>query len=151
MQPSDRPAANEAGNEVKQPADLAGYLYILHDGMTGLTKIGCTRAGTGARQRAIIGAHGSALVNVVNAKVANRRAAELQCHAFFATSRTNGEWFNADLGDIITYVGAEVDWHEISFESQARMTRYMMACRAGDVKAAKLALTCKIPSWTPRA
>lgn len=135
-----------AGPELIIPPERGGVLYVLHDGMNGLTKIGCTR-GDGGRQRAIMGSHGSVLINVVNATVADRRGAESQCHRHFKDSRTNGEWFKADLTDIITYIGTQVDWDEISYESQARMMRYLMACKLGDVKAAKNALVCTIPQW----
>lgn len=126
--------------------DLGGVLYVLYDGMNGLSKIGCTRR-DGGRQRAIMGAHGSVLINVVNARVLDRRSAETQCHRHFKDWRTNGEWFKADLVDIITYIGMEVDWEEISYESPARMMLYHMACKRGDVKAAKHTLVCAIPDW----
>lgn len=118
---------------------LGGYLYVLYDGITKMSKIGCTRD-SGKRQRAIMGGHGSVLINVVNAEVADRRSAEAQCHKHFKDYRTNGEWFNADLKDIIEYIHMEVAWESIEFENMGRMTQYIVACRNGDLRAAKAAV-----------
>lgn len=41
-----------------------GVLYVLHDGVTGLSKIGCT-AGEGRRQRSQTASHGMVLVMAV--------------------------------------------------------------------------------------
>jgi hypothetical protein len=87
-----------------------------------------------------MGAHGSILVNVVNAKVADRRAVEAQCHNRFRADRVNGEWFKTSLEEITTYIHAEVEWQEIDFENMARMAQYIVACQAGDLKQAKHAL-----------
>jgi hypothetical protein len=53
----------------------AGAIYVLHDGVTGLSKIGCT-SGTGRRQRSQMASHGTVLVNLLNATIADMRAAE---------------------------------------------------------------------------
>ena len=68
----------------------AGATYVLHDGVTGLSKIGCT-SGTGRRQRSQMASHGTVLVNLLNATVADMRAAEAQCHEHFKAHRRNGE------------------------------------------------------------
>lgn len=118
---------------------LEGYLYVLYDGVSKLSKIGCTR-NNGRRQRAIMGAHGSVLANILNAKVADCRAAEAQCHKHFQEFRRNGEWFNVDLKTITEYVGQEIEWAEIDMEHVGRLAQYIAACELGDMKAAKHAL-----------
>lgn len=117
-----------------------GYIYVLYDGVTKQAKIGCTK-NEGQRQRAIMGAHSNVLANVLNAKVNDMFAAEKQCHQHFAASRKNGEWFSADLEDIINYIAREVDWEALSMENLARMTQYIVACRLGDMEMARFALT----------
>jgi len=121
---------------------LEGYLYLLHDGMTGLSKIGCTKT-AGSRQKAIMGAHSNVLVNVLNAKVADYRAAETQCHRHFQAFRTNGEWFSAPLQSIIEYMHGQVDWLELDFESPGRVMNYLVFCRLGDMRRAKEVLSRK--------
>lgn len=121
------------------PDRLAGYVYVLFDRMTGLSKIGHTKT-EGYRQRAQMGAHGSVLVNVVNAKVADCVAAEAKCHEYFAQHRTNGEWFSVKLIDITQYVHEELDWLEIDYENQARLEQYILHCQSGDGAEAKAVL-----------
>jgi hypothetical protein len=121
---------------------LEGYLYLLHDGMTGLSKIGCTKT-DGNRQKAIMGAHSNVLVNVLNAKVADYRAAETQCHRHFQAFRTNGEWFNVRLEDIIEYIHGKLEWLELDFESPGRVMNYLLFCRLGDMRRAKEVLSRK--------
>jgi hypothetical protein len=129
---------------VPSPKDqLEGYVYVLFNGVTRLSKIGCTRE-KGARQRAIMGAHENVLVNALNVKVSDYRATEAKCHKHFQEFRTNGEWFSADVQDIINYIASEVDWLELDHENPARMTQYILACRQGDMKAAKRALVEKM-------
>lgn len=119
--------ASRATGTPTSPRDrLSGYVYVLFDGMTGLSKIGHTKT-AGHRQRAQMGGHGSALVNVVNAKMADCLAAEAKCHEHFAPYRTNGEWFSAKLEDIIQYVHAELDWLEIDYENV--LSRFRMMTR----------------------
>jgi hypothetical protein len=129
--PQEAPAAECKG---------AGYIYVIHDGVSQLSKIGCTSS-DGQRQRAIMGAHGSVLMHVLYAQVSDMRAAEAQCHRYFASTRQNGEWFAAELEDIIAFIGREVDWERMSMESMARMGSYLLACRKGDMTAARFALT----------
>ncbi|SIT38778.1 conserved hypothetical protein [Paraburkholderia piptadeniae] len=88
-----------------------------------------------------MGSHGSVLVKVVNAKVADCRATEAQCHAQFAQYRTNGEWFSADLEAIIRYTHMELDWMEIDYVNQARLGQSMLFCRASELAVAKAVLT----------
>ncbi|VVM45553.1 hypothetical protein PS619_00514 [Pseudomonas fluorescens] len=129
--------ASRAPETSTSPPDrLIGHVYVLFDGMTGLSKIGHTK-GKGNRQRALIGSHGSFLVNVVNAKVADCLTAEAKCHEHFARYRTNGEWFSAKLDDIVQYVHAELDWLEIDYENQAKLEQYILHCQSGDRAEAK--------------
>lgn len=132
--------ANLPGEAPAVDCQGAGYIYVIHDGVSKLSKIGCT-ASDGQRQRAIMGGHGSVLMHVLFAQVGDMRAAEAQCHKYFAASRRNGEWFDAELEDIIAYVGREVDWERMSMESLGRMGRYILACQKGDMTAARFALT----------
>ena len=118
----------------------AGAIYVLHDGVTGLSKIGYT-SGTGRRQRSQMASHGTVLVNLLNATVADMRAAEAQCHEHFKAHRRNGEWFDAPFTDILHYIAVEIEWQEIDRENDARLVQYFAACRLGDMKAAKAALT----------
>jgi hypothetical protein len=117
-----------------------GYIYVLFDGVTKQAKIGCTK-NDGQRQRAIMGAHSNVLANVLNARVNDMFAAETQCHRHFAAFRKNGEWFDAELEDIINYIAQEVEWEALSLENMARMAQYIVACRLGDMEMAKFALT----------
>jgi hypothetical protein len=117
----------------------AGAIYVLHDGVTGLSKIGCT-SGTGRRQRSQMASHGTVLVNLLNATVVDMRAAEGQCHEHFKAHRRNGEWFDAPIMDILHYIAVEVEWQEIDRENDARLVQYFAACRLGDMRAAKAAL-----------
>lgn len=132
-------ASRAPGKPTSPPNRLVGYVYVLFDGMTGLSKIGHTKT-AGRRQRAQMSGHGSALVNVVNAKVADCLAAETKCHEHFAQYRTNGEWFSAKLEDIIQYVDAELDWLEIDFENQPRLAQYIFHCQSGNREEAKAVL-----------
>lgn len=132
-------ASRVPGSPTSPPDRLTGYVYVLFDGMTGLSKIGHTKT-TGRRQRAQMGGHGSALINVVNAKVADCLAAEAKCHKHFSQYRTNGEWFSAKLEDILQYVDAELDWLEIDYENQAKLEQYILHCQAGNRDAAKVVL-----------
>lgn len=93
-----------------------GSLYHLYDAKTGLSKIGCTRGTSAKRQRSIIGGHSTPhLVNIVNAKVADRFAAESQCHEHFKAHRVNGEWFQIDPNEIIRYIHETICWLEIEY------------------------------------
>nr|WP_274609995.1 GIY-YIG nuclease family protein [Pseudomonas sp. TH39(2020)] len=132
-------ASRVPGTPTSPPDRLTGYVYVLFDGMTGLSKIGHTKS-TGHRQRAQMGGHGSALVNVVNAKVADCLAAETKCHEHFARYRTNGEWFSAKLEDIMQYVDAELDWLEIDYENEAKLEQYILHCQSGNREEAKAVL-----------
>lgn len=124
----------------RQPKDRQeGSIYVLHNGVTGLSKIGCT-GGTGRRQRSQMASDGHVLVNLLNAKVADMRAAETQCHQHFKKYRQNGEWFAVPIDEIMLYIATEVDWQEIDKENDARLAQYLVACRLGDMKAAKVAL-----------
>ncbi|WP_416425184.1 GIY-YIG nuclease family protein [Pseudomonas sp. App30] len=132
--------ASRAPETPTSPPDrLIGYVYVLFDGMTGLSKIGHTK-GRGNRQRAQMGSHGSILANVVNAKVADCLAAEAKCHEHFAQCRTNGEWFSAKLEDIVQYVHTELDWLEIDYENQRTLGQYILHCQSGDRAEAKAVL-----------
>lgn len=126
------------GSEPAAPGP--GYIYVLYDGVTKQSKIGCTR-NDGQRQRAIMGAHSHVLANVLTARVNDMFAAEKQCHQYFAATRKGGEWFAADLEDIVAYIGREVDWEALSMENMARMAQYLVACRLGDMEMARFALT----------
>lgn len=117
-----------------------GYIYVLYDGQSKLCKIGCTKSERRDRQRAIIGAHGGVLVNVLNAKVTDRRAAEAQCHKRFAANRTNGEWFEVELTEVVDYIHKEIEWSEIDFENLARMVQYIVGMQNGDLDLARSAL-----------
>lgn len=127
--------------KTRPPKDRhAGAIYVLHDGVTGLSKIGCTRS-AGRRQRSQMASHGHVLVNLLNATVADMRAAEAQCHEHFKAHRRNGEWFDAPIMDILHYIAVEIEWQEIDRENDARLVQYFAAYRLGDMKAAKAALT----------
>jgi hypothetical protein len=90
-----------------------GWLYVLHDGNAELCKIGCTASGTGKRQRALIGAHGVPLRNVLNAKVNDRFAAEKLCHEHFHDRRRNGEWFAVGPDEVVTFIRDHVNCIQI--------------------------------------
>lgn len=96
-------------------ADGSGYVYVLFDAETNLLKIGCTKNGNRSRQRAVMSAHPSPLVNVLNARIKDRFASEAQCHQKFKHERRSGEWFSTDLVEVIEYVHRDVDWCEIDF------------------------------------
>lgn len=97
-------------------ANPSGYVYILFDAKHKLIKIGCTKNGNQSRQKVITGAHPSLLINVLNARVQDRFAAEAQCHTHFKHQRTSGEWFSTKVTDAITYINENVDWCELDFE-----------------------------------
>jgi len=132
-------ASRVPGTPTSPPDRLTGYVYVLFDGMTGLSKIGHTKT-AGRRQRAQMGGHGSPIVNVVNVKVTDCLAAETQCHEHFAQYRTNGEWFNAKLEEIIQYVDTELDWLSIDYESQETLQHYIHHCKSGNREEAKAVL-----------
>lgn len=111
-------------NEPKLENRNEGYLYVLYDKRTEMCKIGCTRSGSGRRQREIMAAHGSELVNVLNAKVANRYAAETQCHQQFQDCRRNGEWFQADIVRVAKYVDEQVECQTIDFADFPTLPQY---------------------------
>ena len=134
------------GRDLRPMESREGYLYVLHDGCNGTSKIGCAKR-NGPRQRAIMSGHGSVLANVMNVKVADRRAAERQCHVHFREFRRNGEWFNARLSDIVQYIRTEVSWLEIHFESRASLSAYLAACQKNDFSEAVRCL--KGPSALP--
>lgn len=123
--------------------DRSGYVYVLFDGGSRLCKIGCTSRGDGSRQRAQMGAHGSPLLNAINAKVNDRFEAESQCHQRFSPLRTNGEWFKADLTEVVTYIHEEIKWTEIDIECTGRVAQYIAASRSADVDRMRLAVTRK--------
>jgi hypothetical protein len=43
--------------------------------------------------------------------------------------------------EILHYIAVEIEWQEIDRENDARLAQYFAACRLGDMKAAKEALT----------
>jgi hypothetical protein len=88
----------------------AGWLYVLYDADAGLCKIGCTTGDDCKRQRTLIRSHGHPLVNLLNAKVANRFVAEKQCHRHFQHCRRNGEWFAVKPEDLVAYIEEQIDW-----------------------------------------
>jgi hypothetical protein len=126
----------------KRPTPSVGYLYLLHDGITGLSKIGCTKT-SGSRQKAIMGAHSNVLVNVLNLQVEDYRAAEAQCHRHFQAFRTNGEWFSVPLQSIVEYMHGQVDWLEIDFECPGRVVQYLFFCKQGNMAQARDVLSRK--------
>ena len=93
-----------------------GYVYVLFDAEADLVKIGCTKNANRQRQKAIMGAHCSKLLNILNAKVADRFASESQCHRHFKHQRKAGEWFKSELSEVVEYIHGEIDWCEIDFE-----------------------------------
>jgi T5orf172 domain len=119
-----------------------GYLYVLYDGFSGLSKIGCTRT-TGTRQKSIMGGYGNVLANVLNAKVPDYRSAENQCHRHFQAFRKNGEWFNVQPDEVVKYIHGHLEWIELDFENPARFFQYMLFSRNGDMEKAKAALSRK--------
>jgi hypothetical protein len=108
---------------------MEGYIYVLFDAQGNRCKIGRTRRGNGKRQQAVMGAHPVKLLNVLNAKVPDCKAAEIQCHRHFAESRKNGEWFDAGLADIVQYIHEHIDWMELDFESLAVVTHQILQAR----------------------
>jgi hypothetical protein len=132
-------ASRVPGTPTSPPDRLTGYVYVLFDGMTGLSKIGHTKT-AGRRQRAQMGGHGSPIVNVVNVKVTDCLAAETQCHEHFAQYRTNGEWFSAKLAEIIHYVETELDWLGVDYENQETLEHYIHHCQSGNREDAKAVL-----------
>lgn len=81
-----------------------GFLYLLYDESSKLTKIGCTTKEDGTRQKAIMGAHPTVLLNVLTSWVDDCFLAESQCHKHFASHRRNGEWFDVPIENIKKYV-----------------------------------------------
>lgn len=75
-------ASRAHGTPTSPPDRLAGYVYVLFDGKTGLGKIGHTKT-AGQRQRVQMAGLGSALVNVVNARVADCLTAETSVTIIF--------------------------------------------------------------------
>jgi hypothetical protein len=112
-----------------------GWIYVLYDGQTKLCKIGRTQT-TGKRQQALMGAHAGVLVNVMNAEVDDCFAAEGQCHKFFQKNRKNGEWFEADLAEVILYIGEELGATKIDFENPARLAQYICASELDNIQMA---------------
>ena len=119
---------------------VEGYIYVLYDGQTKLCKIGCTKSEKRDRQRAIISAHGVVLVNILNARVKDRRAAEAQCHKRFAENRRNGEWFEVEPIEVIDYIRNEIKWSEIDFENASKMLQYITGTQSGDLDSAPTTL-----------
>lgn len=97
-------------------SNTAGYVYVLLDADHSLVKIGCTKGADGKRQKSIMRAHPSNLVNILNVKVPDRFAAEAQCHRRFKPDRRSGEWFSASVIDVINYINDEVECLEMDFE-----------------------------------
>lgn len=91
-------------DEVTHTSMKSGFIYLLHDDASNLTKIGCTTKENGTRQRAIMGGHPTVLVNVLTVEVGDCFAAEAKCHKHFAKHRRNGEWFDAPLVTIEKYI-----------------------------------------------
>lgn len=116
-----------------------GYLYVIYDGFSGLAKIGRTKR-VGRRQRAIMSSHGHVLVNILNAKVDDQFAVESQVHQHFKSERKGGEWFAADLSELVMYVHRCVDWIQLDMECPARVFQYLLAAKNGDYARAKAAL-----------
>jgi len=85
-------------------APKVGFVYLLYDESSKLTKIGCTTKEGGTRQKAIMGAHPTVLVNVMTHQVDDCFLAESQCHKHFSNHRKNGEWFDAPIEDIKNYL-----------------------------------------------
>lgn len=76
----------------------------------------------------------------MNAKVSDRFAAEKQCHRHFAETRRGGEWFEAELVDVVEYLHEQLDWLEIDFESPGRVMQYLLATRNGNQMLARATL-----------
>jgi hypothetical protein len=133
-----------AGNlPVRAPAENEhrnGFVYLLYDGTTKLSKIGCTRHSNKKRQKSLMSAHGGILMNVLSVSVKDRRAAEAQCHEHFKEFRTNGEWFNADLKAIIDYMSTKLARTAIDIECSERLAQYIAACELSEINKAKSVL-----------
>jgi hypothetical protein len=99
-----------------QQNSRAGWLYVLYDAENDLCKIGCTAQADRKRQRALMAAHSHKLLNLLNAEVDDRYAAENQCHRHFAEHRRNGEWFAVRPHVMIEYVYFHVDHAVVDFE-----------------------------------
>lgn len=121
-------------------SEKEGCLYVLYDGATGMCKIGMTKR-AGERQRSIMGGHGTTLVNVLNARVPDRFAAETKCHRHFRAYRQNGEWFYVSPVEIVSYIHEHIDWYSLAFENLARICQYIAASRMHNQHAARLALS----------
>lgn len=117
-----------------------GYIYVLYDAQTKLCKIGRTQT-EGTRQRTQMSAHGGILANVLNAEVADCVAAEQQCHEHFHAHRKNGEWFDVELTEVITYINENVEAMKLDFENLARLVQYIAASEQGDLARARAALS----------
>ena len=119
----------------KQVAKKAetGILYVLYDGITMMSKIGCTSKKDGSRQQQIMSSNGNVLINVVNAEVHDHYKTETQIHQKFDHKRLNGEWFKVDLVELVTFIHDEIDWISIDFECLGRTTQYLSASKLEDV------------------
>lgn len=90
--------------EVPPAEPKKGFVYLLYDAESSLTKIGRTTRSDGSRQKQIIGAHPTPLENVLTIDVDDCIEAESRCHKHFSRHRKNGEWFSADLSSIVQYL-----------------------------------------------
>lgn len=116
-----------------------GWIYVLYDAQAKLCKIGRTQT-AGTRQRTQMSSHGSILANVLNAEVLDCVAAEKQCHDRFQAHRKNGEWFDVELTDVITYISENVDSITLDFENLARLCQYIAASKLDNFGRARAAL-----------
>ena len=109
-----------------------GIVYLLYDGISELSKIGCTTRESGRRQQAIMGGHGAILVNVLNVKVEDCFGAEAQCHKHFSPRRRNGEWFAVAWDEAMSYIVEHIRWQTMNLENQARLGKYLHAAKFGN-------------------
>lgn len=117
----------------RDPAErLSGYLYVLYDVESKTCKIGQTKKDSRQRQRSQMGSHGNVLINVLNAKVANRVASESRVHQHFAEFRRGGEWFSVDLMDVVTFIQGHIEYMEMDFENTAQVLKHVLSLRSGD-------------------
>ena len=108
--------------------DLSGFIYVLYDGYSSYCKIGLTKT-SGSRQKAVMGSYSRPLFHVLDASVSNRYEAETMCHRHFKEYRTNGEWFNVRLEDVIQFIHDHVEWDVLEFCCMASLGKYIVDCK----------------------
>lgn len=106
-----------------------GWVYVLYDGRSKLTKIGRTQGDNRKRQATLSSANSYPLLNLINIQVNDCFAVELGCHNHFSEDRVNGEWFSTEIIEIMKYVHDNFDWLSCDFECPAKTFQYLLKCK----------------------